>query len=105
LTVADFNGDAKPDLAARPPLGTAPDALLLNTTPYSPLAATVSARHLTRHSARLRGTVNPRGSATRYRFSYGRTRHYSHTTQWRDAGSAKQKLTSAYPLRSDRRHI
>lgn len=55
--------------------GTKPDAITSNAT------------DVTDSSARLRGTVNPKGSATTYRFQYGLTMAYGSTTPSRSAGS------------------
>jgi len=48
--------------------------------PVAPTAVTGEATHITRHSARLNGTVNPNGAATTYYFEWGLTAAYGNTT-------------------------
>ena len=52
-----------------------------------PLATTAEPTHVQRQWATLRGTVNPRGEATTYRFEFGVTKAYGRRTARRIAGS------------------
>ena len=55
--------------------------------PKKPLVTTGAASLVTSSGARLNGTVNPKGSATTYRFDYGPTTAYGTSTPNVSAGS------------------
>jgi phosphodiesterase/alkaline phosphatase D-like protein len=61
------------------------DQMFTTTTP--PAATTGSAGRVTRSSATLNGTVDPKGQATTYYFRYGTTTSYGLQTSPADAGS------------------
>ena len=64
-----------------------------------PKLITGAAKHLTRHSATLTGSVNPHGVATTYRFQYGRTARYGNHTPPESAGAVTfMKAVSAKVL-------
>ncbi len=58
------------------------------TVPGTPTAVTEQPAELTQTGAGLRGTVNPQGNATEYRFEYGTATVSEHTTGTISAGSA-----------------
>jgi hypothetical protein len=60
-----------------------------------PLATTLAATGVTRSSARLHGTVNPRRLPTTYRFQYGRTRSYGASTPIANAGAGGANVAAA----------
>lgn len=57
------------------------------TTAGAPLATTTRATSIGSTSARLNGTVNPNGQATRWWFEYGTSTAYGSRTSTRNAGS------------------
>ena len=59
-------------------VGTTKSFKTLDTT--GPLATTGAASAITRNSATLAGTINPRGELTGYRFEYGLTTSYGQAT-------------------------
>jgi hypothetical protein len=61
----------------------------------APTATTGSASNVTGTSATLRGTVNPNGEATTYRFDWGKTTGYGQQTSPTSAGSGTSGRTAA----------
>jgi hypothetical protein len=60
----------------------------------APAAITAMASAVTATGATLRGTVNPNGCATTYRFEYGPTISYGSTTAATSAGSGTSSITA-----------
>ena len=65
--------------------------------PKKPVVSTGAATLVTTTTARLNGTVNPKGSATTYHFQYGLTTGYGSTTAVTSAGSGN----TAVPVSAD----
>ncbi len=67
---------------------TGPDASFTTSAPPLPPIVTLAASGaVARTTARVRGTVNPNGRATAYRFEYGLTSSYSSATAITSAGA------------------
>jgi hypothetical protein len=58
----------------------------------APAVSTRAADQITPQSARLRGSVNPRGAPTSWYFEYGTTKNYGRKTASTDAGSGTKAL-------------
>jgi hypothetical protein len=67
-------------------------------TIHSPPATTLSADHYNLTSATLRGTVDPEGLSTGYRFEYGTTEAYASQTPTLDAGEGSDPLAVSRTL-------
>jgi len=65
--------------------------------PKKPVVTTGAASLVTQTTARLNGTVNPKGSATTYHFDYGPTTAYGQVTPTGSAGSGN----TAVPVSAD----
>ena len=65
--------------------------------PKKPVVTTGTATNITAAGARLHGTVNPKGSATVWRFQYGLTTAYGSATPDASAGSGN----AAVPVFAD----
>jgi len=65
------------------------------TAPPKPIVVTKTASGVTATGANLRGTVNPNGLATTYRFQYGLTTSYGTKTPALDAGSGTTAISEA----------
>jgi hypothetical protein len=61
----------------------------------APAATTGPAGAVTAKSATLTGSVNPNGAPTTYRFEYGQTTAYGHTTSWKGAGAGSSGVPAA----------
>jgi hypothetical protein len=72
-----------------------------NVTP-KPLATIRPASEVTKSSAVLQGLVNPHGHATTYRFEYGETTSYGHSTPEIEAsaGEGTSAVSVSQPVRS-----
>lgn len=71
-------------------IGRSADRTLRTTrpaTPPAPTASTGAIQGLTATSVTVTGTVNPRGSATRYRFEWGTGTSVNRRTAYQDAGN------------------
>jgi hypothetical protein len=64
----------------------------------SPSATTGTAGAVTPRSARLTGSVDPKGAPTTYRFEYGTTTAYGHSTATAGAGSGMAAVAAAATL-------
>lgn len=64
----------------------------------SPEASTAPAEAVQRHSATLRGSVDPNGAPAEYRFEYGRTTDYGHLTPVTSAFSGEDPVDVAEPV-------
>ena len=62
--------------------------------PQKPTVSVLSARDVTQTSAKLRGSVNPNGQATKYHFEWGTSTSYGNVTPERDAGSGKTSVSA-----------
>jgi hypothetical protein len=63
--------------------------------PVPPTATTSSATAVTVSGAQLRGTVNPKGTATTYQFEYGTSSSYGLTTDAKEAGDGTASVAAA----------
>lgn len=64
----------------------------------APSVSTGTATEVTQTSAKLRGTVNPQGSATTYYFQYGKTKSYGSQTGPASAGSGTKGVAVNAPV-------
>lgn len=78
--------------------GAAPESTPVGTA-TKPLVSTRGAGKVGSRFARLAGTVNPAGAATRYRFEWGLTRRYGHHTAWRPAGATNRPRAVGVAIR------
>lgn len=73
------------------------------TTAGAPVATTGRATSIGSTSARLNGTVNPNGQATRWWFEYGTSTAYGSRTSTRNAGSGTKAAAVAFSVSGLRR--
>ena len=66
--------------------------------PGSPSVTTGPPTAISQTGATLGGTVNPRGSATKYHFEYGTTANYGKTTPLQDAGAGGANVNVSVPV-------
>ena len=92
------NVDALPSLAGRTVTGGRVNAAKAVESAPPAVVATQPATAITRTSATLNGTVNPRWHATSYRFEYGTTTSYGQSTPVQDAGTGNTAVAVNAPL-------
>lgn len=74
---------------------TSEDETFTTSTGQPPEATTTAATEVTDRSARLNGTVNPKGHKTAYRFEYGPTTAYGNVTASVEAGSGSSPVAAS----------
>jgi hypothetical protein len=82
-------------------IGRSADRTLRTTRPpqpLSPLATTAGVRELTARSATVTGSVNPRGTATRYQFDYGTGSNLNRRTALVAAGAGTTAVAASAAL-------
>ena len=92
------NLDALPSLAGRTVTGGRVNAAKAVESAPPAVVATQPATAITRTSATLNGTVNPRWHATSYRFEYGTTTSYGQSTPVQNAGTGNTAVAVNAPL-------
>ena len=92
------NVDALPSLAGRTVTGGRLNAAKAVESAPPAVVATQPATAITRTSATLNGTVNPRWHAISYRFEYGTTTSYGQSTTVQNAGTGNTAVAVNAPL-------